>query len=194
MPGSPWSSAAPVTCPLPGERSAAPGAVLAPGRRDAVLLLWLWSLRRAVLPLLFAGLIVGALAGAVDEETDIRVDDPAWLLDAAFSPLVGVVVALALRLVVAAVSLAAAAPSSRWVIADRGAYRRHRFVRSWLDRWRVTRAYGALRWTWRVHDEAVERLGREARPFLVVESLMIVLTVTLPVAFAVTVAARSADS
>ncbi len=142
-----------------------PDAVLAPGRRDPTVVLSLWIVRRAFVPLVVAGL-VGAvvLTGGRGAETEL--ENPGDVVEGVVSPLAGIVLAVVVRLLVPVLGLAAAYPLSHRaaiaVDAHRGSGAGAGLGR-WLDRAHVTRALRELRSTRAVREEAVRRLGARGR-------------------------------
>ena len=86
-------------------------------------------------------------------------DNAGEIIAAVLSPLV--LVAFGMRIVVAGLAFALAYPLTRWNQPTDYAHGRKRrsWIRLWSDRWHLTRAYRALRWTWAVRQVAAERLG-----------------------------------
>jgi hypothetical protein len=141
---------------------AVPDDVMADTRPDAVSVLVVWVVRRMFWPLLLLGLAYAWLAGEVTPVALVRLDDPVRFVQALFTPLAGVVVAVAFRIVVDLVALVIAFPRTRWVIADRARRDGHARgpVRRWVDRLYMTAAYRELRSTWTVRGRATTCLGR----------------------------------
>lgn len=145
-----------------------PAVALREGTFDATVLLLLWCARRAFFPLLWLGLtsatvaigVIGRDPGGLEARVEELQASGDWL-GALLSPLVGVIIAFALRIAVAGLSFAAAYPLSRWnTPSDYAEGRRSGSrLRLWRDRLYLTRAYRALRWTWAVRRVAVDRLG-----------------------------------
>ena len=141
-----------------------PALAVAEGRFDPVALLSLWLARRTFWPLLAGGMAVAiGVAGGEEQELG-SLGDAARALA---SPLAGLILAFALRVIVGWLALALAWPLTGWVGAGgedgelRGLARRH----SWSDRLQLTRAYRSLRWTHPVREVAVDRLGVVGRRF-----------------------------
>jgi hypothetical protein len=136
---------------------------------DATMLLLLWCGRKASGPLLWLGLTVGTaffLFVQRDEqefvERVVELQSSGDLVGALLSPFAIVAVAIGLRFLVALLAYAASYPLTRARLPEdysgRTSVSRH--WRLWRDRRHMTSAFRALRWTWPVHDAAVERLGR----------------------------------
>jgi hypothetical protein len=82
------------------------------------------------------------------------------LLNAALSPFTGVVVAIGVCILVATAALAAAYPlTTHNSPADYlHANRLVRYWRMWWDRWQMSHAYRAERWSWTVRTQVLDRL------------------------------------
>lgn len=139
---------------------------------DATVLLLLWCGRRLSGPLLWFGLIVATaffLFIQRDEQEFVeRLDElqsSGDLAGALLSPFVFVAIAVGLRFLVAFLAYAASYPLARARLPEdySGKTSVSRHWRLWRDRRHMTSAFRALRWTWSVHDAAVERLGRRGR-------------------------------
>lgn len=166
---------------------------MADTRRDAVSVLVTWALRRAFWPLLLLGLAYAWLAGEVTPVALVRLDDPVRFVSALFTPLAGIVVAVAYRLAVDLVALVVAYPRTRWVIEDRvrrGGHARGP-VRRWVDRFYMTAAYRELRSTWTVRGRAATRLGHSGPWLTAINVLLWVLSVLAAVVLVVAVAETS---
>lgn len=150
-----------------------PAVALRHGKADPAAVLLLWCLRKAFYPLLWLGLIVAVLGGHTDEIAEAggasayvtSFDSAGEFFAALLSPLVIVILAVGLRFAVAGSALALAYPLTRWSKPADYAHGRKRQSRTrlWSDRWQLTKAYRALRWTWAVRQVAVSRLGRLGR-------------------------------
>lgn len=146
-----------------------PAVALRSGRFDPAAVLILWCLRKAFFPMFWLGSIVATISGRIDElneaggasEYVTSFDSVGDFFAAVLSPLVIVMLALGLRLVVLGLALALAYPLTRWNQPTDYAHGRKRQSRTrlWSDRWQLTKAYRALRWTWAVRNVAVARLG-----------------------------------
>jgi hypothetical protein len=148
-----------------------PDAALLPGRSDPTALLAAWCLRKAFLPLVWIGLAVPLLAHSSDAIEHAKLDSVSHALRALFSPLAGLVLALAVRLASAALGFALAYRVTGSLDADGGSARRGRigwFVR-FADRLRLTKAYREIRWTTPVRAEAADRLGSRGKAFIFAE-------------------------
>lgn len=153
-----------------------PALALRAGRFDPGAVLVLWCARRAFYPLLWLGLIVATLSGRSDEideaggvvEYLASLDSAGEIVSGILSPLVIVLLALGLRVAVAVAAFALAYPLTMWNEPTDYAHGRRGRSRSrlWSDRWHLTRAYRALRWTWAVRQVAAERLGEQGRRLL----------------------------
>jgi hypothetical protein len=135
-----------------GETSDAIGGPL-----DATAVMASWCLRRSFYPLLWSGIAIALVVGGT-RELDVReLESPSELTAALFSPLVGLALAIVVRLLAGAVSWAAA-----WALVTS----RARSVglpglglrtEPWRDRALLARSYAAWRWTSPVRRVAVER-------------------------------------
>lgn len=143
------------------------------GPVDARILLGLRCARRAFFPLLWLGL-AGATVwillvrdlGAAELEAEIsRLSEDGGLAAAILSPMAGVAFAFLWRIGVALTALAFAYPLTRGIDTQHypdASVLGGRWRLVW-DRWYWTRAYRALRWTWAVRAEAVDRAGTSGR-------------------------------
>ena len=139
-----------------------PDRFLLPGRGDPIALLALSTLRRSVWPLLWLGVAVAAAVGQTNEIEGVQGSGIGEWLEELASPLAGIVVALALRLLVA---LAGYGLAYRLTTSTRhdGARAITRWWRTATDRYYLTRAFQSVRWSrirkaWRF----VRRLKPEA--------------------------------
>lgn len=138
-----------------------PALALRDGSADAAALLTLWTLRRAVYPLLWVGTAVAAVAGRLDDFDAAQFQSVGTLVGAALSPLVGIVVAVGLRILTSWMALAWSYPLARDAQATAPHGARGRFRPGvWFDRLYLTRAYRQWRWTTAVRGLAAVRLGR----------------------------------
>ena len=153
-----------------------PALALRTGRFDPGAVLVLWCARKAFYPLLWLGLIFATLSGHTDEINEAggvadyvgTLDSAGEVLAAVLSPMVVILLAFGLRMVVAALAFALAYPLTTWTQPTDYAHGRTRRSRSrlWSDRWQLTKAYRALRWTWAVRQVASEQLGELGRQLL----------------------------
>jgi hypothetical protein len=137
-----------------------PEAALRPGLGDAWALLALWYLRKSSYWVFGLGVTVAALVYRADT-INVGSAAPAEIWDELHSPLAGVAVALILRLFAAAAGLLIAYPLAR--AYETGLEPRTntgRTIGILLDRYKVMRAFRALRWTHHVRLVAIRRLGR----------------------------------
>ncbi len=142
-----------------------PRDALQPGRFDATVLLLLWCLRKTSYPLLWIGIIGAMITGRFNENLVADLDTVGEILRAVLSPLVGIALALMVRVLVGILGFALAYPLSRSNTSTDYAHgrRTRNSIRLWQDRLHLTRAYRSLRWTWIVRAEAVTRLGDTGR-------------------------------
>lgn len=136
-----------------------PSQVLLPGDRDARALLVCWFARRSFYPLIFLGTI-GAFASGNPDGRDIDYTDAGEVGRDLVSPLTGLVLGTAVRLLAA---------FGAWLLALRMARSREQTLapRTGFGRWfgrfmdlrQVVRAYKALRWTHHVRQEAIRRVA-----------------------------------
>lgn len=147
----------------PGEGGAVPDDVMDATDRDATAVLVLWVLRRAFYPLLLVGFAYAWLAGEVTPVALVRLDNPLRLFGALFTPLAGIALAVAVRVLADLVALAVAFPRTRWVSQEEvrldSAGHKRGPVRRWVDRLYMTAAYRELRSTWTVRGRATSQLG-----------------------------------
>lgn len=136
---------------------------------DATLVLALWCLRKSFFPMLWLGLSFATIVLVlINHETQTAterlasLDSPDEYLRALVSPMALVVLALAIRISVGFLALAAAYPltasASLYEYPDAG--RLGHVTRRWFDKLYITRGYRSLRWTWTVRNEAARQIGR----------------------------------
>jgi hypothetical protein len=137
-----------------------PTLALRRGRFDPLALWLVWLLRRAFLPLLWIGMIGAVIGDRFDELDPQRFQTVGELFGSLLSPPAGIVLAIAARAVAAALGWVLAYPLAH---AGRPADSRRRFhvpqVAVWVDRFHLTRALRAWRWTSAVRAAAAARLG-----------------------------------
>lgn len=167
-----------------------PDDVMADTARDASAVLASWVLRRAFWPLLLLGLAYAWLAGEVTPVALVRLDDPVRFVGALFTPLAGIVVAVAFRVTVDLLALVVAFPRTRWVLQDRARRGGHGRgpIRRWIDRLYMTAAYRELRSTWTVRGRAATQLGHGGLWLSGLNGLLWLLTVLAAAVLAVSVA------
>ncbi len=173
-----------------------PAVALRPGKFDPAAVLVLWCLRKAFYPLLWLGLIFATTSGRIDEVNEAggaaayvtSFDSVGGFIAALLSPLAIIILAFGLRLAVAGIAFALAYPLTTWNEPADYAHGRKRQsrIRLWSDRWYLTRAYRALRWTWAVRHVAVSRLDRLGRRLETCGPIMRWASVVLAIAYIVT--------
>jgi hypothetical protein len=162
-----------------------PAQALRPGRFDATALWALWCLRRAAIPLLWLGLVGATLGGQADVSTE-QFQSPREFLAALLSPAAGIALAVAVRVLAGVGALVFAYPLAHAAAAgERGGRWSGLRVRPWFDRYYLTRALRAWRWTSPVRDLAAERLGASGRTW---RRWSLVLAVANPVTFVIAIA------
>ena len=165
-----------------------------PGRGDARTLMTLWFLRKSTYWIFWLGLIAAALAR---REANIEVTgsaSPRKLWDELHSPLAGVALAVLVRLFTAGAGLLVTYPLARDY--ETGLEPRTNFGKSIgivLDRYKVMRAFRALRWTHHVRQVALRNLGAAGPRVARLDPIMDVANITLPFV-AVAVIAATAGS
>jgi hypothetical protein len=153
-------AAAPVAGPVDPEQ------VLLPGSRDATRLTCLWLVRRACTGLLFAGVAVGILISAAENDAaylEVDTSSADSVLKGILTSFGLVFASIVLRLLTGWVALAFAYPVAREHQGQQPA--RERFVKrmsSYVDRYAICRAFRELRWTDGVRAAARRRLGDAA--------------------------------
>lgn len=170
-----------------------PAVALRHGKADPAAVLVLWCLRKAFYPLLWLGLLVATVSGHTDEIAEAggasayvtSFDSVGEFVGALLSPLAIVILAVGLRFAVAGSALALAYPLTRWNKPADYAHGRKRQSRTrlWSDRWQLTKAYRALRWTWAVRQVAVSRLGRLGRQLAACGPIMRWASIGLAIAY-----------
>lgn len=148
---------------------------LLPGRGDPIALLTVSALRRSVWPLLWLGVAVAAAVGRTNEIQGVQASGISEWLDELASPLAGIVVALALRVLVA---LAGYGLAYRLTTSTRhdGTTLLARSWRTATDRYYLTRAFQSVRWSRIVRDAAAERLGPLGRRFRTLDAILGIAT------------------
>jgi hypothetical protein len=123
------------------------------GRADALTVLGLAALRNLSVMLVAVGATTAILARRVDENLASQFDTPSEIWNALFTPLAGLALAVALRILVAVLSFLSAV---RLVpISDNP-----KIIRRYSDQVRRISALMSLRGTWAVREAAVEPAGR----------------------------------
>lgn len=166
-----------------------PDEALRPGATDARVLLTLWFAHKSFYWLLFSGTAVAYVLHRADQ-VDVSWTDPDRLVAAVFSPLVGLVLAGAVRIVTNLAALAVTWPLVREYEAPlpprEGPLAP---VTTWLDRRQIAKALRSLRWTHHVRRCVLNRLGRRraavARLDPIIDVMNVVSFVGLVVAVAV---------
>ena len=171
-----------MTDATPTIRDVDPSLALREGRTDAIVLLVLWCLRRAFLPVLFLGLAGAAIVLVLIRSEDVlsvtdgldQLDGVGDYVAALVSPFAGVVASFLLRILVGIGAFLAAFPLSLQRTSHHYPDRRRtgRIFRLWRDRICLTRAYRALRWTWVVRREAARRAGRTGSVLLACDPVL----------------------
>lgn len=162
--------------------------MLVRGRGDAYFLAVIWAVRKAFFPTLLLGVIVAGLyfividrdsADFIDQLNELT--DSGNLLSALLSPFIIIVVALAGRLSVGFIALGGAVPLALAASpADQsGGIRLSRFIRTWWNRWKTAQAIRALRWTWPVRNEVLDRIDGRRTMWQWWDIVMIVLDIVL---------------
>jgi hypothetical protein len=165
-----------------------PALALRPGRFDPIALWCVWLARRAALPLLWLGLVVALAGGELDKLDPQRFANMAELFDALLSPLAVVVLSLVARVASSVLAWLLASPLAYTAAADaaRRPLWKVRGVSVWIDRYYLTRALRAWRWTAPVRALAAERLGPIAPRLRLLD---LALVVANPALFVVAVVA-----
>lgn len=136
-----------------------PALLLRPDVRDWYALLILWCVRQAARALLIVGLIPVAVAGQLREDLVARLDSPLDLLQALWSPLVIMAVAVILRVASSLVALVIAFPIQAGDTFDLATTpERTRWMAAY-DRLILASGKRSLRWSWAVRRTAALRLG-----------------------------------
>jgi hypothetical protein len=132
-----------------------PGAAqcIREGRADALTVLGLAALRNLSVMLLAVGATTAILTRGIDDNLASQFDTPAEIWDALFTPLAGLALAVALRIIVAVLSFLSAI---RLVpMSDNP-----KIIRRYSDQVRRISAIMSLRGTWAAREAAVQHAGR----------------------------------
>lgn len=172
-----------------------PSLALRPGRLDPFVLWLVWLLRRASLPLLWVGLIGAVLSGDLDDLDPQRFQTLGELFGALLSPLAGVALAIAARAGAGVLGWALAYPIAH---AARPVDDPRRFhvpqVSVWIDRFHLTRALRAWRWTAAVREVAAHRLGGTRRRLRLLDRGLLIANPVLIAVFIVAAAVTDGPS
>jgi hypothetical protein len=128
-------------------------------RGDAIIILSLWCLRTTSLLLLILGTMFLVITRRIGEDVASQLDTPDDWFRALTTPLAGLALAIAARVLVAALAwLSAAWLVSREVpplvqVDGQSAWRRT------TDRWRQISGTASVRGTWAVRTAAIQRAG-----------------------------------
>jgi hypothetical protein len=108
-------------------------------------------------------------------------DSPGQLASSIFSPFALVAIAIVGRIALGFVALGAAYPLVLMHAAPqyRGTNRLGRFIRKWMDRWKMSSAYRSARWTWYVRSAVFDRMDAWGTWWRRWDILMIVLNIVL---------------
>jgi hypothetical protein len=156
-----------------------PEAALRPGLGDARALLALWYVRKSSYWVFGLGVTIAALIYRADT-INVGSASPAEIWDELNSPLAGVAVAVLLRLFAAAGGLLISYPLARaYEVGLEPRTNTGRTIGILLDRYKVMRAYRALRWTHHVRLVAIRRLGRTGARVAHLDPIMDVANITL---------------
>lgn len=165
-----------------------PDAALRPGLGDARVLLALWYVRKSTYWLFGLGCCIAALGYRANTVT-VGSASPAEIWDELHSPLAGVALALILRLFAATAGLLITYPLARaYEIGLEPRANVGRTIGILLDRYKVMRAYRALRWTHHVRLLAIRRLGRTGARLAHLDPVMDVANIALLTTAAVALA------
>jgi hypothetical protein len=157
-----------------------PEAAMRPGRGDARALMTLWFLRKSTYWLFWLGAIAAVLVHRADRISSGS-SSPQDLWDELHSPLAGIALAVLLRLFTAGAGLLVTYPLARDY--EIGLEPRTNFGKSIgiaLDRYKVMRAFRALRWTHHVRQIALRNLGPAGPRVARLDPIMDVANITLP--------------
>lgn len=141
-----------------------------PGRADAITVLALAALRTLSIMLLAVGATVAIVSRRLDENLASQFDTPAEIWNALFTPLAGLALAVALRILVAVLSFLSAV---RLVPMPDNP----KIVRRYSDQLRRISAVMSLRGTWAVREAAVQPAGRWGVRLHVSATVLVVLAV-----------------
>lgn len=167
------------------------GASLVRDDLDARILAVLWVVRKTFPPMFMLGLSVAVTYFIVIRDPEAfserigALSEPSELFGALLSPFSVAVLAVAIRIVVALAALVAAYPLTRVNGPDDypQTNRVGRYWRMWWDRWQMSHAYRAERWTWAVRNVVLDRLGAWGTWWQRWDLLMLVLNVVLVIVF-----------
>lgn len=150
---------------------------------DAAALLTLWTLSRAVYPMLWIGMAVAAVAGRLDDFDAAQFQSVGALVGALLSPLVGIVAAVGLRILTGWAALVLTYPLAHAAQLTAPYGGRGRFAPGvWFDRLYLARAYRQWRWTSAVRGLAAVRLGRPGTVMRRLDRILLLANVPLLVA------------
>jgi len=156
-----------------------PEAALRPGLGDARTLLVLWYVRKSTYWVFGLGLTIAALVYRADT-IDLGSGSPSQIWGELHSPLAGVAVALLLRLFTAGAGLLIAYPlACAYEVGLEPRTNTGRTIGILLDRYKVMRAYRALRWTHHVRLHAIRRLGPAGARLAHLDPILDVANITL---------------
>ncbi|PFG42965.1 hypothetical protein ATJ88_1642 [Isoptericola jiangsuensis] len=174
-----WEDVRDRALPLSPEEQVRPAAFLRAGAGDAATLLALRALRRAVWPLIIAGVGIAWLNNEFDAQTLSVLTNPEEYVAAFLSPLALLAVGWGLRILVSLAGLVIAAPLAQgaWVEGAQAVSRGRRLI----DLAYLSAGYRSVRWSYAVQREAVARCGDLGRRLSWLETAG---RVALPVAFA----------
>mgnify|MGYP001812096813 CR=1 FL=1 len=140
-----------------------PAVCLQPGRKDARRLLIVWFVKKSFWWMFFGGSALAAIVHAIertDNELQVRLSSPDSVVSGLLSAFALVVLALLVRLIIGWVALGLAYPLARGhdsVLEPRTGWNRH--WGTFSDRYKVAKAYRALRWTHHVRQVALDRVA-----------------------------------
>ena len=163
-------------------------ACLGPGSADSRRLLVAWFVKKSFYWMFFGGAALASVIHFVERvENDFRVDykSPESVEHGLMSAWVFVVVAVLTRVAVAWIALAMAFPLARAREADlepRTGWNRHYATLS--DRYKVAKAFRALRWTHHVRQVALDRVSPGPGPWRRLDPALDIANVIGVVAFA----------
>jgi hypothetical protein len=158
---------------------------------DAKILAVLWAVRKAWMPLLWLGASIAVVYFIIINDPEAftkrfgEVVAPGEMLDALASPFPVVAIAVATRIGVAFAALGAAYPLTRVNTPDDypQTNRLGRYFRMWWDRWQMSRAYRAQRWSWSVRNAVLDRMGAWGTLWQRWDLLMLVANILLFIVF-----------
>jgi Mn2+/Fe2+ NRAMP family transporter len=155
-----------------------------PGRVDPVALLSTWIARREFYPVLWIGIAVFGVTRGVEEFDSREIDTIGEMLSSLFSPLAGIILALALR----ALSALSALGLAGWVASRQLHTREPDRKLSPRDRLYTARALRSIRWTRPVCEAALDRSGSARQALRLTDVSMTVLGIVGFVAMVVILA------